>query len=97
MKHFASVMLGEKNQMNPHRVRPAEITPVFDEMRRQKRHSCMETQITPQQQECCCQTHSACMRHHYCKLAFGLVHTMLMATLTTAVTLLCVHKCSKHH
>ncbi len=37
------------------------------------------------------------MRHRCCKLALGLVHTVLMATLTTAVTLLCVHKCSKHH
>lgn len=37
------------------------------------------------------------MRHRCCKIALGIVHTALMATLTTAVTIMCIHKCNHRH
>ena len=50
-----------------------------------------------QADSCCCSKEGlCCRRHHCCKLALGLVHTALMATLTAAVTLMCIHKCSHH-
>lgn len=55
---------------------------------------------TPNQNEkteapqCCAR---ACERHRCCKLALGLVNTMLMATLTAAVAVLCIKHCDKHH
>ncbi len=52
--------------------------------------------ITKQTEACCSKEGLCCRRHRCCKLALGVIHTALMATLTTAVTLMCIHKCSHH-
>lgn len=49
---------------------------------------------TPTENTTCCTRDKCCARRQCCKLALGLINTMLMATLTTAVTVLCIHKCS---
>ena len=58
----------------------------------------MDTQNTPTENTvCCCNHDKCCARRQCCKIALGLIHTALMAALTTAVTVMCIHKCSHKH
>lgn len=58
---------------------------------------CMDTPNTEPNGAVCCREKALCQRHRCCKLALGLVNTLLMATLTTSVTLLCMSHCGRHH
>ncbi|MBQ4594962.1 MAG: hypothetical protein IJB64_04410 [Akkermansia sp.] len=55
----------------------------------------METQNTPTENAMCCKYDTCCKRRHCCKMIFGVVNTLLMATIAAAVTCMCAHKC--HH
>ncbi|MBR4311595.1 MAG: hypothetical protein IKT79_11240 [Akkermansia sp.] len=57
----------------------------------------MDTQCTPTENTVCCNHDKCCARRQCCKMALGLINTVLMATLTTAVTIMCIHKCSHRH